>query len=781
MKVKTKGYTRFFSLLLSIIMILGLSLIAGAEEINNNTTNNHEIIMEDTSRREQYSKHFLTKDGSYIAATYAEPVHYNKDGKWIDIDNTLNETKNEAGETVYENKDNSFKVKFGSSADNNKIVTINSDKHEISWSIDTEKKSLLSSKNMPAVTNFDKKSLSALSENDKLMSAGKASSKITYSSIYDGIDLNYSVNSQSLKEDIVLNKPTQISTFSFNINTNGLSAKLNEDNTVSLFDLKDPNKTIFLITAPFMYDSSKEKVESTDIKVNLFESKDGYKYIITPDSEWLNAKERVYPVYIDPTTNQSDTMNMDDTYIHPGDSASHNHYAETTMYVGTKSGVLNRSFLRFKELPNIYGGYVTGANLSLRLISGTSTWKSVSIYKLNTALTDMNSSYKNITWSSNGISRTYLSSCSAPSNMIFNWSVTSAVRDWYEYANTNYGFMLAYTNESDTDWNQFYTSNMGTITYRPIMTIAYEYHETEGINNGFVYYIKSVHSGKYMDVENWADADGTNVSQFQWHGNTNQQWRVTYKGNNDYVLQSLDSYKLLSICGSSASPTANAWIWHDDGTSGQRFKIRKNDDGTYSILSECSNYSMVLDVDLGSSNGQNNGDNIQQFTDNRTQNQKWTFERAYYGVAWGFKEKNNWYAGPPNCFGYALGVNYKPVLYMEYNDSVYTVANRVISCVNGMGRNIRIINGPTAPIGDSEYRFCMRVGNHKGAIIDGIIVDFDYHFWVQTNTGAWSEKHGGNEVTEYPIFINPSTANWNCGSYVNFYDSPTIYFAATLS
>lgn len=34
-------------------------------------------------------KHFRRSDGSYVAAIYSEPVHYEKDGKLLDIDNTL--------------------------------------------------------------------------------------------------------------------------------------------------------------------------------------------------------------------------------------------------------------------------------------------------------------------------------------------------------------------------------------------------------------------------------------------------------------------------------------------------------------------------------------------------------------------------------------------------------------------------------------------------------------------------------------------------------------------
>ncbi|MDR1183817.1 MAG: hypothetical protein LBK67_03365 [Coriobacteriales bacterium] len=156
-----------------------------------------------------------------------------------------------------------------------------------------------------------------------------------------------------------------------------------------------------------------------------------------------------------------------------------------------------------------------------------------------------------------------------------------------------------------------------------------------------------------------------------------------------------------------------------------------------------------------------------------------------YGAAWAFR---NLGAGAPNCYGYALGLYYTPALAMSLGDSVYTVRDRVIASVQGMGRSIRVISSATANIASNEYRFCMRVGNHEG-----YTPDHDYHFWVQTNTGGWAEKNGPAKVFHTPVFTNPSTASWDMFyydsngnyagvAYTNYYNSDnnaTVYFAAT--
>lgn len=162
----------------------------------------------------------------------------------------------------------------------------------------------------------------------------------------------------------------------------------------------------------------------------------------------------------------------------------------------------------------------------------------------------------------------------------------------------------------------------------------------------------------------------------------------------------------------------------------------------------------------------------------------WELEKAFFGVAWEFRELD---AGEPNCFGYALGLDYtpSPQLHMNYGDSVYTVATRVEEYLtNRLGRNIRRISGPTDLINSNEYRFCMRVRNKN-------FYDYDYHFWLQTNTGAWCEKNGKLPVLRQPLYANPTTVTWDVPKvvsgdevtewYTNYYDSDTVYFAATLS
>lgn len=79
---------------------------------------------EDISRRTIQTKHFQIDEAGFIAATYTDPVHYlDNENQWQDIDNTLTlvssaerattaSTLKSVATQYYENKANSFKVRF---------------------------------------------------------------------------------------------------------------------------------------------------------------------------------------------------------------------------------------------------------------------------------------------------------------------------------------------------------------------------------------------------------------------------------------------------------------------------------------------------------------------------------------------------------------------------------------------------------------------------------------------------------------------------------------------
>lgn len=125
-----------------------------------------------------------------------------------------------------------------------------------------------------------------------------------------------------------------------------------------------------------------------------------------------------------------------------------------------------------------------------------------------------------------------------------------------------------------------------------------------GIISGRVYHIQA-DNGKYFDVANAGTANGTNVQIYNFNVDAAcQEWIITQVDTDGsdklYKIKDVNSGKLLSIAASSAF-SANAWIWEDDGSTGQIFKIRPNSDGTFTFLTQCSNYHYALAYDTNMS------------------------------------------------------------------------------------------------------------------------------------------------------------------------------------
>ena len=149
-----------------------------------------------------------------------------------------------------------------------------------------------------------------------MMDASKGRSTVIYKSVLPDIDLRYTVAPEKIKEDIVINKTSSISSFVFDISAPGLKARLNADNSITFFNPEKEEVEIFSIPTPFMTDSSEEQTFSEDVNLLLTETKDGYELEITPDAKWIKAPERVFPIYIDPSVSstQSSATIADNPY-----------------------------------------------------------------------------------------------------------------------------------------------------------------------------------------------------------------------------------------------------------------------------------------------------------------------------------------------------------------------------------------------------------------------------------------------------------------------------------
>jgi hypothetical protein len=137
------------------------------------------------------------------------------------------------------------------------------------------------------------------------------------------------------------------------------------------------------------------------------------------------------------------------------------------------------------------------------------------------------------------------------------------------------------------------------------------------------YAIKSVNSGKALDV-NWGSKnDGANVLQYTYHGYTNQKWYLERQGDGSYVIKCANSNKVLDVAWASRDDGANVQQCSYNGNSCQKWELRRVGN-SYAIINK--NSGKALDV-----SGRSTADNanVLQWRYTGANNQLWNIEAVY--------------------------------------------------------------------------------------------------------------------------------------------------------
>lgn len=144
------------------------------------------------------------------------------------------------------------------------------------------------------------------------------------------------------------------------------------------------------------------------------------------------------------------------------------------------------------------------------------------------------------------------------------------------------------------------------------------------VKNNTTYYIKNVHSGKYLDVYNDNTYDGANVVQKNFDGSSSQQWRITITSAGTCRLKSAQSGKYLTVYNNGTTNNTNIEIRSENSTGSQMFWIAPNsDDYSARITSFSSSYNKCVVIYNASLN--ENASAI-LYTYNGSKNDQWVFE-----------------------------------------------------------------------------------------------------------------------------------------------------------
>ena len=385
------------------------------------------------NKRQSNIKVFKNPDKSMTAAIYKEAVHYRKNGRWEDIDNTLSMEEvtaytvaRAAQETAwYVNGANAFEARFAAAA-KDVIAQVDMEAYHADWTL-----------------------------KDCQMTEGvlmENHTGIIYPDIFSGVNLTYSLEGQKVKENLILSEKSANRPFRFIYRLNGLVPEY-KDGEVILRDAQDND--VFNILRPMMHDSGSGVSDEVHTDFELTE--DGFMLTLTADEQWLEDTDRVWPVYIDPSmTTSTAVADIHDTYIASGYAGSNffqTHLLETGQT--SKAGIM-RSFMQFK-LPELKSAdMVVSARLLLTCYSQNNVSKQVNVHRVTSAWSD-----QTVTWNNRPSYDEKIADFAIfgdTTGKVVDFDITGIVKDWYTNG-TNYGVMIKDSTE-EGHYNEFLASTL---------------------------------------------------------------------------------------------------------------------------------------------------------------------------------------------------------------------------------------------------------------------------------------------------------------------------------
>ncbi|MBE6673577.1 MAG: hypothetical protein E7596_00555 [Ruminococcaceae bacterium] len=392
------------------------------------------VLEEDEALREENIKHFKLSDGTTKAVVYTQPVHYkDSNGKWIDIDNALTLNGSEYS------TNNKSEIKFANKSGSSGLVSIKDGKYKIDFTPSNTNKVSVVIENPQSNNSRKFEDLSVLNN---------LVSKAIYTNIYDGIDIEYVLVGNNIKENIIVKEKQDSYTYTFELKLNNLSAEL-VNGAIILSDY-DSDEQVYEIPAPYMLDANNEYSNSVEYSL-VQNSKWKYTLTVTANAEWINAEEREFPVTIDPTlvSEEVDT----DTFVM---SDNGNYWGMGVMIIGNFMGEFldNPGFVKFNDFNDFIemddGDLLVNAKISM-FISTVENPNNTDFYIGVYKATDDWVSSEDFSYatSSQFYESTPISSVQIISDGTYEWNITSLYNEW-QSGTENHGICVKAVNLPQT-------------------------------------------------------------------------------------------------------------------------------------------------------------------------------------------------------------------------------------------------------------------------------------------------------------------------------------------
>ncbi len=518
-----------------------------------------------------YTVIFQNEDDTRTMYYYNVPVkHTNSDGETFDIDVSIEKSKDK--KYKYANTQNAVKLGFPKNIENG--IDISGDRD-------------VSVKPVYEHTEIEKQTAVVTAPKGALLVTA-ASSVIRYLSNADNTNTEAIATEEyvdypnafgpdttlrctpvvnGVKQDVILDKNIDENTFSFDFDFGNQELIGEEDGTLSVYD-KETEEITGFITPIKVFDA--EGTEADDCYYTYEKTESGeWRVTANVNEEFLNSKETVYPVTVDPDYIDTPEYGVKDAMVSSG-SVTTNYGSNTFFSVGINSyGSSLRSLIGFSklDLTNIDPSQMYSASFSLKDTVQSTSALTIEAYEY------LNSwSESTVTWSSAGMSDASNYSASPVTSMVISqsegadnkyphryyFSFKSTAKKWCQYKHyQSYGFMLKVSSESTATRYCTFGSHEAS-SNKPTLVFRY-YPPEQTVANG-TYYLKNAYSSKYLTRAS-DDIHEHNVRQNTLAGTSAQRWTIEYYADGYYYLHEEDN------------PNRNLKVEHDDNGDNVRTAV----------------------------------------------------------------------------------------------------------------------------------------------------------------------------------------------------------------
>jgi len=450
-------------------------------------------VSEVKGKRDEYSTTYLNSDGTLTVELYTTAIRYYDGDELVDVDTSIeiidNKTKQDMlTEYDYKSSTTAVDIFLPNQINTNTPVLLTRDKYSVSLVPITSssiEESIRNNDNSELETSFvsASKSTGELKKEtveDIYGESKEKNTRILYDAFTDekstkdknAIEIEYILENDGIKENIIINRNVGIYRFDFLLRLEGCEPVLTEYGAIVLVDDKSGND-IGVIPVPMAYDVNEIEFENYEVvSYELNKADDEYILSIIVDKEYLENKERSYPVVIDPTITIGNT-DIQEAYVLSANPGT-NYYSSGVyvMRIGYDSGFkVCRTYMRFANLESqISGKLIINAELQAT-VNYVNSGSKATLERVSEAWTPSTVKWNNKPASVNDMDVTSVAASSGRKK----WDVTKTVQEWASGIYPNYGFCLKATAEGSTSksFSNFFGSRHATASRRPALIVTY--------------------------------------------------------------------------------------------------------------------------------------------------------------------------------------------------------------------------------------------------------------------------------------------------------------------